>query len=121
MNFKQALTTHIHAIETRDLKAYQKTIAKDVLLILPNGHMISGYDEMINFHKDWFSDPDWSMKLEILSLKEYSDTAMVLYDVIYMDLDQDCKPYELKYFLSLHFKLEAGKWLLTFDQNTLKK
>ncbi len=121
MNFQTALATHLAAIQTRDLAAFEATLTTgaDCTLILPNGHLIEGRTAVLDFHREWFADPDWRLVLQPLRQIETVSTGLALFEVTYHDLDADGQPYELRYYLSLLFVNEAGEWRLVHDQNTL--
>jgi len=82
--------------------------------------MIEGYENVLDFHKGWFEDPDWRMDVKTVDIFASGNTGYVLLDIVYHDLDENRNPYELKYFLSLLFMMIDGKWILLRDQNTLK-
>ena len=119
LTFKETLSKHLSAIDNRDIDGFLATIVKDerLVVIMPNGTLIKGYENVKNFHEDWFSDPDWS--LDTVSEVVCSDSATALLKVKYNDLDPDGNPYSMEYYLSLTFVLEGGQWLLALDQNTL--
>lgn len=74
----------------------------------------------MNFHKEWFEDLDWHMDIKTMDMFSIDNTGYTLMDVTYHDLDQDGKPYELKYYLSLLFLKVDDRWILLRDQNTIK-
>ena len=121
-NFKHALDLHLQSITDRDISTFSEFLhpAQNSIIILPNGHMIEGYEDIINFHKGWFKDLDWRMDVKIIDTFTTQSIGYALLDIIYHDLDENGKPYELKYFLSLLFNRIDDKWILVRDQNTLK-
>lgn len=119
MNFTETLSRHLDALSQRDLDIYMSTIHPDTItLIMPNGHIIHGYEAFQQFHGDWFSDPDWSIQHKLLNTHETSDMATALLSIQYDDLDQGGKPYQMTYYLNLIFQRTHNQWLLIFDQNT---
>ena len=118
MDFPQALAEHLAAIQNRDLDAFLATVHADASVILPTGTLLSGRDAIADFHKDFFGDPDWSMKTEAVRVETIGDTAFAVLSVIYDDLDADGVPYRKNYYLTLYFAREGGRWLLVHDQNT---
>ncbi|SHJ20062.1 YybH family protein [Lutispora thermophila] len=120
MNFKEVLNLHLKAIENKDLETFITTISKeDVTLIMPNGTLINGREEFIEFHKDWFSDKDWTLNYEILKIEEGEEASFALLKVNYKDIDFNGNEYSLNYYLTLLFKKIDGEWGLIYDQNTL--
>jgi len=81
-------------------------------------HM-NGYEEVTEFHRTWFADPEWTLKSELLHSIETDTMALALLLVDYDDLDPSGNPYHLQYYLSLSFMHVADQWLLIHDQNTL--
>lgn len=120
MDFKEVLETHLRAIKDKDLETFITTISKDdVTLIMPNGTLINGIKEFIEFHKDWFSDKDWTLNYEIIKIEEGEEISIALLKVDYKDIDLKGNEYSLNYYLTLAFKKSEGKWGLFYDQNTL--
>jgi len=121
-DFKNALDLHLSSIAKRDLAAFSEFFhpSQSSIIILPSGHMIEGFESIIDFHKDWFADADWRMETKILDTVVIESVGYALLDVIYHDLDENGKPYEMKYLLSLLFSKIDDKWILIRDQNTLK-
>jgi len=120
--FEEAIKVHLKSIIDRDLPAFSVFLhhSENSLIILPNGDLIKGRDNILDFHKEWFKDTDWRMDAHIVDIFTTDDIGYALLDVVYHDIDEEGKPYELKYFLSLLFKQIDGKWFLLRDQNTLK-
>ncbi|MFG2760577.1 YybH family protein [Streptomyces wuyuanensis] len=118
MDFTTALDRHLEAVRSRDLDAYMATVHDEATVILPNGRTVEGSDAIRAFHKGWFEDPDWTMETETTRTVVHQETAVAVLAVDYRDLDQDGKPYQLRYLLSLVFARTDGNWLLVHDQNT---
>lgn len=122
MNFKESLENHLNTISSRNLEDFSRTLVKDdrLTFILPNGSVLNGFETIVDFHKDWFSDPDWRIETTLLKTVESVSSCTALLDVVYSDLDESGEPYQLNYILSLTFVFERDSWLLVFDQNTMK-
>jgi len=120
--FEDIVAAHLKAIQERDLPAFSAFLdpSRNCILIFPGGQMTQGYENVLNFHKDWFEDPDWRMDCQLLDAFTIGSAGYALLDVVYKDLDQDGNPYELKYYLSLLFAKVEGRWILLRDQNTKK-
>ncbi len=120
MDFKKVLEVHLKAIKDKDLNLFITTISEqDVTLIMPNGALICGRENFIEFHKDWFSDKDWDLNYEIIKQEEGEEMSVVLLKVEYKDINPEGKEYSLNYYLTLLFKKIEGKWGLIYDQNTI--
>jgi len=122
MDFKTALKRHLDAIINRDLAAFAEFLCpkRKCVVILPHGAYIEGYDEILDFHKEWFADTDWRMDIKEIDVSEIGGTGYALLDITYHDLNELGEPYVMHYFLSLLFENVDGKWILLRDQNTLK-
>lgn len=121
MSFSATLQKHLTAVANRDLPTFTSTLATDgnLTLIMPNGTVMQGADAIIDFHRDWFSDPDWSLELEPINQWERENVGTAIYNVTYSDLDPDGNPYHLRYVLTLVFMKQSDEWLLVHDQNTM--
>ncbi|MCL2592739.1 MAG: nuclear transport factor 2 family protein [Defluviitaleaceae bacterium] len=121
-SFEDFVKLHLNAIEERNIKAFAEFLhpSQNSIIIFPNGDIIEGYENILNFHKEWFTDIDWRMDVDIIDIFTADNIGYALLDVAYHDLDEDRNPYELKYLLSLLFKKVEDKWILFRDQNTLK-
>ncbi len=120
MNFKETLEKHLDAIQKRNLKQFLETVCSDdaINVVLPNGVLIDNQTDFINFHKEWFSDHDWSINFEIVRSLETSEMAFVLILMEYHDRDEEGQSYDAANYLNLIFINKDGKWLLIHDQNT---
>jgi uncharacterized protein (TIGR02246 family) len=121
MAFAEALDRHLAAIAARDAESYLATVHDDVSLVLPNGTLLGGRTAVAEFHRDWFSDPDWQMDVTVLHTATAGGTAVAVLDVDYRDVDAAGEPYAKQYLLGLVFtRDDAGTWLLLHDQNTFR-
>ncbi len=121
MEFKDALNIHLEAIKNRDIDGFKKTIVPDdrLTVILPNGSLIKGYDNIIKFHENWFKDMDWSINFSVINKLIGSDLSSALIEVKYNDVNEEKEAYHLEFYLNLIFSKENSNWLLIYDQNTL--
>ena len=121
MDFQQTLEQHLKAIKSHNLSAFAETLANDgsLILIFPNGRLMKNYEAIVDFHEDWFDDPDWDIEFKTIETQEEDRLAWVLLQVSYNDLDEDDMPYHLNYYLHLIFRKFGQRWRLVFDQNTV--
>src|SRR3712207_1828957 len=79
-SFRQTLESHLESILHRDLDAFRATLADDpnLTVLLPNGGRIHGYENVIEFHRAWFADPDWRMNVSLLHTVETEAMALAL-------------------------------------------
>lgn len=121
MTFSEALEAYLAAVQARDLDAMNALLAPNdqLTLILPNGLYMSGHEEVLEFHRTWFSDEEWTLNNELLHSFETDSMALALLLVDYDDLDPSGNAYHLQYYLSLSFVYVGDQWLLIHDQSTL--
>jgi len=109
-HFEEIIKLHIKSITERNLTTYLQFLhpSHNCIVILPNGRMIEGYDDILNLHKEWFEDLDWSMDAQIVDLFSDENTGYALLDVIYHDIGQDYNaPIKLDRKI-LDFKIDDG-------------
>ena len=121
MDFSTTLSAYLDAIAMRDLETLESLLAPSdqLTLIMPNGIHMVGHDDVVEFHRTWFGDPEWTFHSELHHTVETDTMALALLSVEYDDLDPSGQPYQLHYFLTLTFMLVGDRWLLMHDHNTL--
>lgn len=118
MDFDAALETHLDAIRRRDLDAFAATVHEDVTLVLPNGTLVSGRDEVVGFHREWFGSDTWRLDLTPERRVSAGATEAAVFLADYHDVDDGGAPYHRRYRLAMVFARHGGEWLLLHDQNT---
>lgn len=115
---RDAIKHHVEAITGRDLDVYAATLHDDVLLILPTGTSFVGKDAVVDFHREFFADPDWTQDLteKVVTVGEH--TARALYEVDYTDVDRTGAPVRTQFLVGLVFARVGAEWLLLHDQCT---
>lgn len=113
--FQRALTAHVEAVSKRDLDGLLDTIttSERLTLIFPNGSLTDTRQAYVDFHRQWFAEQGWTMKMEPVSLLVRSDLGIALMRTTYTD-----EAGSRQGFLTLTFAREQGRWRLVFDQNT---
>lgn len=121
MTIQSTIDTYFNVIRERNIQGFQALIKNDenTTLILPNGKVIIGYQNIIDFHISWFEDMDWSMEYQVMNTFEVGQVGYGLLKVDYHDLNQSGESYVIHYYLNLLFEKIDGDWLLFHDQNTL--
>ena len=118
MDFTTAVEAHLATVERRDIAGFAATVHPDVTVVLPAGRILTGRDQVTEYHRGWFADPDWRMDTTEERIHVAGGTGLALYTVDYHDIDADGAPTELRYRLSLVFTRGERGWLLLHDQNT---
>ena len=118
-DFTTTLHTHLKSITDKDLKGIESTVADSVTLIFPNGEVLKSKKKFVDFHFDWFKDPNWEMVTEVLQTKESSSLA---YALVKYQLTSYTDQHQLKSksttYLLLIFEKQKTDWKLIHDQNT---
>lgn len=115
MGFQESLQRHLAAVRERDLDALTPTLHPDVVVLLPNGTLVSGRDAVVDLHRAWFADPSWSLTFDTVSCTELEHLASVILNVHYTEAGSS----ERDYFLGLAFARSGEQWLLVHDQNSV--
>ena len=118
MEFDDTVAAHLAAVAARDLDAFLATVHDGVTVVLPDGRLLRGRDEVAGLHRDWFADTDWRMDTAPVSTTVAGDTGVAVLAVDYHDVDPAGAPVRKAYLLSLVFARQDGRWLLVHDQNT---
>ena len=63
-DFEDFVNSHLDAVRRRDLPRFERDLGDEIILILPSGDKIEGREDVVEFHRNWFADPDWSMHVE---------------------------------------------------------
>ena len=118
-SFEAAVERNLAAVIARDHAALAETITQGerLLLIFPDGRMTQGREDYLAFHREWFSDPTWTMSFERLSVQVEGSYGHALYRTVY-DGDGAGPAEPRASYLTLGFRLEDGDWRLVHDQNT---
>lgn len=118
-DLRTAFATHVAAVQARDMPALERTITSgDALtLILPNGTRTDTRAAYLDFHRDFFASPTWSIRFEILSEIAGPDFAVLTTRSFYSDTDNG-QPVRTSSWVTFTFRREQGEWRLIHDQNT---
>lgn len=116
-DFRETLRIHLDAITGRDLATFESTLTgnDDLMVIFPDGAALDSTQAVVDFHREWFSDPKWVMEPEVVKTIEGTDQSTALVRYQYRDTP-DGQPRSA--WLVLVFTLEDGQWRLVHDQNT---
>ncbi len=115
--FKAALTIHLAAITARDLSTLEATLSPrgDMHLILPQTNITTTAKEFIDFHRDWFEIPGWTLDNKILHTDIEENMGIAIVEALYKEEERDGKPYFNRMHVSYSMKKIAGKWYVIKD------
>lgn len=115
MGFREALRTHLRAIQERDLDALAATLAGDELvLIMADGTLKRGAQAFLEAHRGWFAVKDWTLQTEEVVLFESPELAVALLRLDY----REPPATRSRSYLTLVFQRKGERWLMVQDQNT---
>lgn len=121
-SFENTLDKHINSIKNRNLDEYLSTVSqKNITVIFPNGKILNSFKDVSDFHKEWFSENNWTFDYEIVQKTVLQSTAIVVLKIKYCEKDENQNNKTINYILSLIFAKENNQWKLIHDQNTLIK
>lgn len=112
---------YVSAIGTKDIKSLSFLIDDRIKLILPTGKLISGKNEFLEFHEEWFAETAWTMENHIVEEYHSGDVALYILDITYTDTEEPGDPVKIRYYLTLVFERKLGEWKLVLDQNTIRR
>lgn len=119
-SFEWALSTHLNAVQARDLDALERTLTSEseLILILPTGQFTRTKSEYLDFHRTWFQATTWRIRFEQLWAQSSIGIGQALYRTHYTDTLEAGANYESRAYLTLTFRREGFDWRLWHDQNT---
>lgn len=121
--FKKRVDEFFDAIKSRDTMEIGNFLheSKAVRLILSNGALISNNMDFLSHYDEWFSNQDWSLAHEVMTLDEEAHKGNCLVKVTYRGADEMGVPFENLFYMQLDFEKIDDDWYLIQDQNTLIK
>lgn len=118
-DFKLILDRHLKSISGKDLRGMEETVSDSVVLIFPDGELLKSKKKFMEFHINWFKDPNWEMKTQVIQLRE---DARLAYAFVQYQLTNYTEAHQIKSksntYLLLIFEKQKEGWKLIHDQNT---
>ncbi len=108
---------HLDAVANKDLKSLAETLSPDgqMQLILPGTEIIDSVAGFLQFHEDWFKNPDWTFATEILHATVGQQLAVVVVQIIYREPLRDGKPYFNRMTVSYALEKTQSQWYVIKD------
>lgn len=115
--FVSVMQKHLDAVTNRDLVALKETMAPNaqMQLILPKTEIIDGVAGFMEYHKEWFADPDWTFETKILNTEIGQDVGMAITEIVYREPNRKPDPYFNRMIVSYDLKKIDGKWYIIKD------
>jgi hypothetical protein len=115
--FVQVMQKHLDAVSNRDLVALKETMDPNgqMQLILPGSEIIDGVGGFMDYHKEWFAEPDWTFETKILKTEIGTELGMAITEIVYREPLRKPEPYFNRMIVSYDLKKIAGKWYIIKD------
>ncbi|GLZ38876.1 nuclear transport factor 2 family protein [Actinokineospora sp. NBRC 105648] len=113
---ESTIDAHLAAVIGRDLETYAATVHPDVTVIVPSGRIMRGAEEVVGFHREWFTDGDWTYAAEHVRTT-VTDTVATRVVTVTVVGEPGAEPS--RFVMGLTFVAESGRWLLIHDQCTV--
>lgn len=116
--FAATLDRHLNAISSRDIAAFEATVADEVRLVGTDGNVIEGRVDAVEAHRQWFADPSWRFDPYVMFSDTKDGVGWALARVRYESAEGAS---ELCLFLLFTRDEADGLWRLSYDQGTAVK
>ncbi|MDF0708473.1 YybH family protein [Flagellimonas okinawensis] len=115
--FVGIMEKHLNAVTNRDLPTLQSTMhpGGKMQLILPGMEIIHGVDGFMEYHKDWFSDENWTFDTKILNTDVGEQFGMAITEIVYREPERDGAPYFNRMIVSYVLEHVNGNWYIIKD------
>jgi ketosteroid isomerase-like protein len=120
-SLESAFARHVRAVQARDMRELEATIttAPQLTLILPGGVRTETRQAYLDFHREFFASPTWTIGFDVLEMLETPELGLVATRSHYADTDRDSgQAVRTSSWVTFVFRKEEGEWRLVFDQNT---
>ncbi len=105
------------AVTNRDLVSLKETMAPNgqMQLILPKTEIIDGVEGFMEYHKEWFKDPDWTFETKILNIEIGQDVGMAITEIVYRVPNRKPEAYFNRMIVSYDLMKIDGNWYIIKD------
>ncbi len=115
--FTSVILKHFSAVENKDLEALKLTMSPkgNMELIQPGIEIINSVDGFLEFHKNFFSIPNWTIKFKLISKNVGTRIGVVTSEVIYKEPERNGKPYSNKLVVTYTLEKIENVWYIIKD------
>lgn len=115
--FVETLEKHLNAVSNKDLATLKSTMSPDgkMQLILQGSEIINSVDGFMNYHEEWFKEPNWTFETKILNTEIGDKLGIAVTQIIYREPERDGKPYFNRMIVSYGLEKLNGKWYIIKD------
>lgn len=86
--------------------------------LLPQGYL-DQFQAFLESQQSWFSSKTGSFEYQVLSTFESDELAVGAIRAVYQNLNEQGQLVVLHLQISFWFRRYLGKWVMTYDQNTV--
>ncbi len=115
--FTSVILKHFSAVENKDLEALKLTMSPkgNMELIQPGIEIINSVDGFLEFHKNLFSIPNWTIKFKLISKNVGTRIGVVTSEVIYKEPERNSKPYSNRLVVTYTLEKTENVWYIIKD------
>ena len=115
--FIAVMDKHLAAVSARDMETLRSTLSPygEMQLILPSTEIIDGVDGFMEYHREWFELPNWTIETEILNTEIGEMVGMAVISFIYREPDRNGRPYFNRMIVSYDLKKINDEWYVIKD------
>ena len=115
-SFDAAVRQYVDATQQRDLDRYAEVLHPGWTVIFPDGDVLNGKEEGMEWVRGFFADSTWTQSFEERSrVQSGCRTGFVLFDSVFRIPSEN---YRSDLVIGLTFTREGDRWLVIHDQNT---
>jgi hypothetical protein len=115
--FKAVMQKHLDAVMTKDTIRLRSTMSPhgNMELIQPSSEILYSVDSFMQFHKDWFAVPDWTVSTKITSTTIGTQVGVATTEFLYEEPERNGKPYFNRLIVTYTLEKIDGIWCVIKD------
>lgn len=115
--FEATIRKDLDAVINRDLTALKSTMSPEgnMQLILPGMEIIDKVEGFMEYHKEWFADPNWTFETKVLNTEIGDTMGMAITEIVYREPERVGGPYFNRMIVSYDLKKIDGQWYIIKD------
>ncbi len=115
--FHATLSKHLKAVANKDYATLQSTLSpkSTMELIQPSAEIVYTADGFMEFHKEWFAVPNWTVSTKVLSTHIGDKIGVATTEFLYQEPERNGKPYFNRLIVSYTLEKVDGNWYFIKD------
>lgn len=115
--FHATLAKHLKAVADKDYPTLQSTMSPtgSMELIQPSAEIVYTADGFMEFHKEWFAVPNWTVKTKVLSTHIGDKIGVATTEFLYQEPERNGKPYFNRLIVSYTLEKIDNQWYFIKD------